>query len=107
MQSYGRPLMGVTRVQTSLIIILLAFLSFYSRLAFLNREVLDWDETTFMLMAQDVLRGNLPYVHIFDNKPPGMFFILAAAMKLFGQRKGKSCSVGATCRPTIRRSASR
>lgn len=48
-------------------------------------EVIDWDESTFALMAQDVLRGHLPYLQQFDNKPPGMFLLLAGAMTLFGE----------------------
>src|SRR5690606_28692216 len=50
-----------------------------------SREAIDWDEATFMVMAQDVLRGHLPYVDLFDNKPPLAFFLLGGAMALFGQ----------------------
>lgn len=48
-------------------------------------ETIDWDENTFLVIAQDVLRGHLPYVFTFDNKPPGMALVLAAVLALFGQ----------------------
>lgn len=52
----------------------------------LQREVIDWDESTFILMASDVLHGNLPYIERFDNKPPLMFFMLAGVMAMFGEQ---------------------
>lgn len=75
----------------------LAGLALITRLGALPREIVSWDESTFMLMAQDVLRGHLPYVALFDNKPPGMFFALAAVMKLFGAHLWTVRLFGATC----------
>lgn len=43
------------------------------------------DESTFMLLAADLLNGHLPYTEIFDNKPPLIFFMLAGVMGLFGK----------------------
>jgi 4-amino-4-deoxy-L-arabinose transferase-like glycosyltransferase len=54
-------------------------------MAVLKNEVINWDESTFAIMAQDVLRHHMPYVTLFDNKPPGMFLVLAGAMGVFGQ----------------------
>jgi hypothetical protein len=51
----------------------------------LMREVIDWDESTFIIMASDILNGHLPYLHLFDNKTPGIFFILALLMRVFGE----------------------
>jgi hypothetical protein len=59
-----------------------AVLIVVTHLGSLSREVINWDESTFMLMAQDILRGHLPYLAQYDNKPPGIFFALAAAMKV-------------------------
>ena len=56
-----------------------------TQLGSLEHEVLDWDETTFVLMAQDILRGNLPYVAVYDNKPPVLFVALAGWMAIFGE----------------------
>ena len=44
-----------------------------------------WDEATFILVASNVLDGQLPYVGLFDIKPPGIFFALAGVMSLFGE----------------------
>ena len=46
---------------------------------------LSWDEATFILVASSLLDGQLPYVGLFDIKPPGIFFALAGAMSLFGE----------------------
>ncbi len=51
----------------------------------LEREVIDMDEATFILMAADVLDGNLPYVELYANKPPMGFFLLAGALWAFGE----------------------
>lgn len=48
-------------------------------------DVIDWDESTFILMGADVARGNLPYVGMFDIKPPMMFLLLGGVMALFGK----------------------
>lgn len=53
--------------------------------AALAPDVIDWDETTFILMGADVARGNLPYVHLFDIKPPMMFLLLGSVIALFGK----------------------
>ena len=56
-----------------------------TRIGSLEREVIDWDESTFILMAANVLDGHLPYVELFDNKPPLLFFTLAGVMAVFGE----------------------
>lgn len=61
-----------------------AVLILANRIAGLGDEVVNWDEDTFMLMAQDVLRGHLPYVTLFDNKPPGIFLWTAGVFEAFG-----------------------
>ena len=43
------------------------------------------DESTAVVMAGHLLDGNLPYVWLFDNKPPLLFLLLAGAMALFGE----------------------
>src|SRR5665213_1730655 len=73
------------RARIAVIVVLLALLVFVTRYASRQYEIIDWDEDTFMLMAQEVLRGVLPYIRLFDNKPPGMFFTLAGVMAVFGQ----------------------
>ena len=43
------------------------------------------DENTFTVIAAHVLDGNLPYVQLYDIKPPVIFLLLAGAMALFGE----------------------
>ncbi len=42
------------------------------------------DEFFFSTVADEWLRGGLPYVDAFDIKPPGVFFIYAVAQAIFG-----------------------
>ena len=56
-----------------------------TQLGSLEREVIDMDESTFILMASHVLAGYLPYVELYDNKPPMVYFLLAGAMWAFGE----------------------
>ncbi len=42
------------------------------------------DEGLFLVMARDLLHGNLPYTLTFDNKPPGLYLIYALALLAFG-----------------------
>lgn len=51
----------------------------------LVQEVIDWDESTFILLSSRLLNGHLPYVDLFDNKPPLIFFTMAAVMAVFGE----------------------
>lgn len=80
----------------------LALLVTWTQIGSLRYELIDHDEATFMVMAQSVLRGHLPYIEAFDNKPPGLFYALAATMALFGQSLaatrllGDLCILGAT-----------
>jgi 4-amino-4-deoxy-L-arabinose transferase-like glycosyltransferase len=67
----------------ALAIIVVATLLF--RLAFLWPEQIDWDEWSFILMGNDVAQGNLPFVHLFDLKPPLLFFVEGATIALFGK----------------------
>ncbi len=58
---------------------------FATQFGSLRHEVINWDESTFILMASNVLHGHLPYTELFDNKPPMIFLLLAAAMGIFGE----------------------
>jgi hypothetical protein len=54
--------------------IIFALLVIITRLQALRFENIDWDESTFIIMASDVMRGHLPYLDVWDNKPPILFF---------------------------------
>ncbi len=42
------------------------------------------DQATFCVMGQGLLRGQLLYRDLWDNKPPGIFYIYALIVKIFG-----------------------
>lgn len=48
-------------------------------------SVFDWDESTFILMGQSILDGNIPYVEAWDNKPPFAYFIYSMFIYFFGK----------------------
>ena len=71
--------------QTIFIAVGLLFLSVLIRLPFFFRDVIDWDESTFILMGQSILDGHLPYTELWDNKPPLAFVSYALIIALFGK----------------------
>lgn len=60
----------------------LAALTLVTRLPFFFVDVIDWDESTFILMGHSLLHGFLPYTFIWDNKPPAIFFLFAGIISL-------------------------
>lgn len=48
-------------------------------------SVFDWDESTFIVVGQSILEGNLPYVAAWDIKPPLAFYSYALFIVLFGK----------------------
>ena len=65
--------------------IILFVISLLVRLPYFFPAVLDWDESTYILMGQSVLDGHLPYVELWDNKPPLIFYQIAAFILFFGK----------------------
>jgi len=59
-------------------------LSFFLRFWTLFVSVLDKDESIYILAADSLLNGNLPYTEIWDNKPPGIFILFSLTMLMFG-----------------------
>jgi 4-amino-4-deoxy-L-arabinose transferase-like glycosyltransferase len=55
------------------------------RLPTLQRSVIDWDESLYMLMAEQWMDGHLPYTTVWDHKPVGVYVIVRFAMTLVGQ----------------------
>ena len=63
-----------------ILLVLVVLTQFYS----ITYEVIDWDESTFMIMANDFYKGNLPYENLWDLKPPLFFIFLGSFYKIFG-----------------------
>lgn len=67
-----------------LIFFILLILVFLTRFYSIGMEVIDWDEADFILMGNSFYQGNLPYLELWDLKPPVHFFLIGFAFKLFG-----------------------
>ncbi|HEY9750583.1 MAG TPA: hypothetical protein V6C63_18015 [Allocoleopsis sp.] len=64
----------------------LIVLSFLVRFPSFFKDVINWDESTFILLGQSLLDGHLPYTELWDLKPP----LLWGAFALFILTLGKS-----------------
>lgn len=60
-----------------LLAVLLRVLSFHY-------SVIDHDESTYMVIAQELLKGKILYVDVWDTKPIGIFLLFAGIIKVFG-----------------------
>lgn len=60
-------------------------LSVLVRLPYLPEAVINWDESTFALVGDSLVRGHLPYTEIVENKPPVIFVLFAALQVLVGK----------------------
>ena len=83
------------------LLIVLASITVLVRLPFFFHDVIDPDESTFILMGQDIIDGHLPYDRLWDLKPPILFYFVAATIAVFGKSipavrfGGLLCAVGA------------
>lgn len=64
---------------------ILFLVSFFVRFPFFFRDYIDRDESTFILMAQSWVDGNLPYTELWDLKPPITFLFFAVIITIFGK----------------------
>ena len=65
--------------------LLLTLLTLSCRLPFFFKSVIDWDESTFILIGQSILDGHLPYTQLWDLKPPFLYGFFSLAILLFGK----------------------
>ncbi len=66
------------------------FLIFFLLVCFVRsssffKSVIDWDESVYLVMADHLLQGDIPYTKIWDNKPPGIYFLFALCQLVFGK----------------------
>lgn len=66
-----------------IILILILFLSFFLRLSFLH-EPFERDEGFYAYVGQEILRGAIPYKDVIEVKPPGIHYIYALIIAVFG-----------------------
>ncbi|MBE9062638.1 glycosyltransferase family 39 protein [cf. Phormidesmis sp. LEGE 11477] len=66
-------------------LLLLTLLTLLCRVPFFFKSVINWDESTFILIGQSLLDGHLPYTQLWDLKPPFLFGFFSLAILLFGK----------------------
>jgi 4-amino-4-deoxy-L-arabinose transferase-like glycosyltransferase len=64
---------------------LISVVALLMRLPFFFPAVITWDESTFILMGQSILDGHLPYLKLWDLKPPLAFFSFALFILVLGK----------------------
>lgn len=52
-------------------------ISFCVRMVTFFHSSYDWDESLYIVGALELTKGNLPYLTVWDHKPPGIFFLFA------------------------------
>jgi hypothetical protein len=67
------------------VFLILFIVSLFIRLPFFFRDYIDRDESTFILMGQSWIDGNLPYTELWDLKPPITYLFFASVIYLFGK----------------------
>lgn len=67
------------------VFLILFLIAFFIRFPFFFRDYVDRDESTFIIMAQSWVDGNLPYTQLWDLKPPITFLFFALIIKIFGK----------------------
>jgi hypothetical protein len=71
--------------RTAMLYALLLLLTLATRFPFVFHDEINWDESTFILIGQSILDGHLPYVTLFDVKPPLLFGFFAAVIWIGGK----------------------
>lgn len=66
------------------VFLLLLALTFLVRFLTFFPTVFDQDESTYIIIAKQLLSGKIPYVDSIEIKPIGIFLFFATALKLFG-----------------------
>jgi len=74
----------LNNIQSSYVFILLFIFVFLTQFYSIDKEVIDWDESTFIIMGKSYYNGNLPYIELWDGKPPVHHILLGISFKLFG-----------------------
>ena len=68
-----------------MVFLLLFVVTLFIRFPFFFRDYVDRDESTFILMGQSWVDGHLPYLELWDLKPPLTFAFFAVIISIFGK----------------------
>ena len=64
---------------------LIMLLIFVLRLPISHVSVIDWDESIYFTIAQDIANGGVPYQTSWDTKGPFLFFVFVPVILLFDE----------------------
>lgn len=77
--------MSIRKLSHFQAIAIIVLSTFLFRLPFFFRATFDWDESTYILVTQSILDGHLPYIELWELKPPLTFFSYALPLVAFGK----------------------
>ena len=60
----------------------LLWIVFY--IPFIRFQILHIDEAVYLIIAKKILKGAVPYLDVWDHKPPMVFWLYAFILKIFG-----------------------
>jgi hypothetical protein len=83
-QGIRRDPAASSRTSAGVTLGVLALLSIALRFPYFFPAVINWDESTFILIGQSLLDGALPYTNLWDVKPPLLFGFFALVIGGFG-----------------------
>jgi 4-amino-4-deoxy-L-arabinose transferase-like glycosyltransferase len=72
-------------INDAYILTILTFVTIVLRFPSFFPSSINWDESTYILMGQSILDGNLPYTELWDNKPPLLFFVFSVIIAIGGK----------------------
>jgi 4-amino-4-deoxy-L-arabinose transferase-like glycosyltransferase len=72
--------MNAQRMHALFMFGLLLVVAALTRFPFFFHDVISWDESTLILVGQSIVDGHLPYVTLYELKPPILFYFFAAVI---------------------------
>jgi len=76
---------SISNLSEKAIFAILFLYCLFIRLPFFFRDYIDRDESSFILMGQSWVDGNLPFTELWDIKPPLIFFFFGSIIYFFGK----------------------
>lgn len=65
-------------------LITLSLFNLYLRYFTWSISTIDWDETTYLIMGESMLRGFIPYKDYWDLKPMGIYYLNSIFISIWG-----------------------
>lgn len=75
---------GLTFARRERWLLAIAAVTALLRIPYLFEPLWYRDEAIYLTIGQQILRGDLLYVDVFDHKPPGVYYVAAGALAIFG-----------------------